>query len=110
MKIDIGDLYQHGDVILERVVKLPDGLKKAEHKPKVVLAEGEQHNHAHVFCDTDSTTMFIDDAGNKFIEVTSPSILTHEEHTGIEVDIGLYAIRQVMEYDHTKEESRAVLD
>ena len=110
MKIDIGDLYQHGDVLVKRIEKLPDGLKKADYTSSFVLAEGEAHNHFHRISDVDSATLLIDDAGNKFLNVTSPVTIVHEEHSPIEIDIGLYSVGIVQEYDHTKEESRAVLD
>ena len=101
---------QHGDVLVKRVAILPNGLKKAEYNGKIVLAEGETHNHCHAIADIESATLYIDEKGIKYLDVTSPVTLVHEEHSPITIDIGQYEIGIVQEYDHFAMEARDVRD
>lgn len=110
--------YQQGDVLLKRIDKLPEGLKKVDSK---VLQEGETTGHMHQFAADAKVKMFIDpkatvqlnritpDEG-KFIVVGEMAYLRHEEHNPIGVDPGIYQIDIVREYDYEKDEMTRVVD
>ena len=72
-----------------------------------VLADGEATGHAHrvevpVFSgDRYDTRTFDAPAGTE---------VTHEEHAAFTLPPGKYATAQVLEYDHFREEARAVAD
>ena len=111
MKIEIGEALQQGDVFICKVEKLPEGLKKSDYiGGRIVLAEGESHGHAHAIADIDSATMFIDGAGNKFLEISAPVTIRHEEHSAFTIDTGVYAINIIQEFDHFAQEARNVRD
>jgi hypothetical protein len=40
-------LYRQGDVLLERIVKIPRGMTKQSPVDQIVLAHGEATGHAH---------------------------------------------------------------
>lgn len=101
---------QQGDVLLERIDALPDGLKKVAPKARgYVLAEGEVTGHAHVLDEIDNVEMFEKD-GRFYVNVKKESKLTHEEHGTHIVIPGIYRVGGVREYDHFGEEVRAVKD
>lgn len=63
--------YRHGDVLLERVAKIParDSLRRVPPENcRVVLAHGEVTGHAHVF-DVADVTKFESVQGQEFFEV-----------------------------------------
>ena len=103
--------YQQGDVIIERVTRIPDSAEKKEpnHAKGIVLADGEISGHLHLIEDTDVVTLF-EDNGRKYLKIDEPASVSHDEHKTIEMDAGEYEIRIVQEYDHFAEEAREVRD
>jgi hypothetical protein len=106
-------LYQHGDVLIELIEKIPENAKKQEKTAMgAVLAEGEATGHFHRTMDA-GVDMF--ESGDQlFMSVDNSEkgscIITHDEHNPIEIPNGDYEIRKVREYDHFVEEARAVQD
>ncbi len=92
-------IYRQGDVLLQRVDK--DALPRTAEKQKpdngrIVLAYGEVTGHAHAI-DAKTCTMYAWE-GNRLIEVTKPTKLTHEEHSAIALTPGYYKVTQQREY------------
>ena len=79
----------------------------------VVLVEGETTGHAHVITDPvdlENCDVYVDNYGNLYVEAKKSLKVSHEEHATIEIDEGIYRVRQVREYDHFAEEIRYVRD
>ena len=93
--------YRQGDVLLERISKMPSDLKKlAREDKKIILAHGEVTGHAHAIieenCDLFSSET---EAGVTFLEVREAmAALTHEEHGRIDLAPGNYRVRRQREY------------
>lgn len=110
--------FQHGDVLLKRIEKLPKGARKIEGK---VLQLGEVTNHRHQFRTTDNVEIWVDkefagkdlsitpDEG-KFVIVGDMAYLRHEEHKTIEVPPGVYQVDIVREFSYDDMEARRVVD
>jgi len=101
--------YQHGDVIITKINKLPDNAKIV--KPKAsgnILADGESTGHAHVVDPTKTVMYSVGTA--LYLVVKERATVTHEEHKPIDIDEGVYEIGRVQEYDHFAEEARNVED
>jgi hypothetical protein len=106
---------QQGDVILEKINYIPDGLTKREkHLRGFVLAEGEAHGHAHRFKENVELYDYYDDELKekcillKVLEDNQP--LKHEEHETIFFNKGIYRVNIVREFDPFEEEIRKVMD
>ncbi len=98
---------QQGDVLLQEINKLPDGLKKIGKRERgYVLADGETTGHAHVMDDCD----VYERDGVMYISTSRPVNLVHEEHNVITVPAGLWEVGIVQEYDPFAEELRNVRD
>ena len=102
-------LYQQGDVLIEGVTVLLDGLKRVKRtKRGLVLAEGEATGHAHVIAD-DGVELYERD-GVLYLSVKNGATVTHEEHKPVTLPAGDFIVRKVREYDHFEEEAREVRD
>jgi len=97
--------YQQGDVLLE-VVPTVEG-EKISHNG--VLAEGEVTGHTHRIADLTGLAFYEKD-GVLFLQAPKSFSVVHEEHKVIDVPMGTYRVRKVLEYDHFLEESRSVRD
>ena len=98
--------YRQGDVLLVRIESLPQGAAREKNEESVVLAYGEVTGHAHRL-NASTVTMYAWE-GDKLIEVTKPTDLTHEEHSPIEIAPGFYKVVRQREY--TPERIRNVCD
>jgi len=105
----IGDWGFQGDVIIERIEKLPEGVTLVK-KP---LAEGEVTGHAHRV-NFDDVNVYADKDGNLFtVPKKDMYLIKHEEHNIVEVPLKKSDVGRVIptkEYDHFLEESRKVVD
>jgi hypothetical protein len=102
---------QQGDVIIKRVPRLPEGLKRitVHARGGYVLAEGEATGHAHLLA-AEGVEVFEDAYGTLWIKSTQSAALTHEEHHAQVIAPGLYRVDRVREYDPFVEEARRVAD
>ena len=92
----IGNQYRQGDVLIEEIVLLPQGLRKLDH---CVLAEGEATGHKHKVRDEDAAVLFENgDGTEKFLEVFRNTLVVHEEHGPVFLSPGKYRIIQQREY------------
>ena len=108
--ITIDKIARQGDVLIERVDKLPIGLSKAprDHIGRIVLALGETSGHGH--CIREKWVTGLRMAGSEdvdYIEVggSSPATLNHEyesgaiaEHEPISLAPGSYRVVRQREY------------
>ncbi len=101
------DQYRQGDVLLVKVDKIPDGLKKTR---GITLAYGEKTGHAHTIeYGADGWASKIEGLA-EYIEVYEKEGATvkHQEHEVITLPPGKY--RNVHQFEYTPAEIRQVAD
>jgi hypothetical protein len=100
---------RQGDVFLERVGAMPEGLKPVKReRGRVVLAHGEVTGHAHAIKERKVRLFGPDDAGDTYLQAEAACTVTHEEHATIPLEPGIYRVRRQREY--SPEEIRRVAD
>jgi hypothetical protein len=105
-------VIRQGDVLLVRVKAIP---KEAIEQPivgkKLILALGEAtgHHHRFEFMDTShNVKMFHGSMGVRYLDVSAPIDLLHEEHSTARVPAGFWMLPHQVEY--TPKELRRVAD
>ena len=96
--------YRQGDVLLERVAQLPRDAKPVP--GRAILAEGELTGHCHEI--RSGAQMFQTIDGQRFVMITDVAQLTHQEHTALDIEPGVYRVLRQREY--TPEQIRQVAD
>lgn len=118
---------RQGDVQLQPVAKLPEGCTELPPEGnRIVLAHGEVTGHAHAIYDhidqetnPEAASEIAEAAiararlwkakdGSRYLEVTKPVTLRHEEHTQHTLNPGIYKLPTQVEY--TPAELRRVAD
>jgi len=94
--------YQTGDYLYFKVPALP--LKRKKRSSGVII-KSPVTGHAHVVV---GGSLLVSDDKRMFIK--GPATLKHEEHKDLSLPEGYFEVKQVQEYDHLAEESRAVID
>lgn len=106
------NVFRQGDVLLIPVKTIPEDAKPQPlQNGKVILAFGEVtgHHHRFEFMDTsENARLFYAADGSRYLEVTAPAELLHEEHATVAVPVGKYALPSQVEY--TPAELRRVAD
>lgn len=108
--METGEIYQQGDVILEKVHGLPKGVRVKPDDRGYVLAEGEVTGHCHKITEVENVVMVKTDGGQIYLSVKTRTPLKHDEHTLITIEPGDYRVRKVMERDHFSRITREVID
>lgn len=92
-------MYRQGDVLIVRVDSCPAEATpiKREMNEDVILAHGEVTGHAHRICSRHAT-MYRTESDARYMRVTAPVALTHEEHTTIDIPAGNYRVTIHTEY------------
>jgi hypothetical protein len=99
--------YRQGDVLLVKVDSVPKGAtREKNNEDSIVLAYGETTGHAHRLKATG--VLAYQWQGDRLIEVTETSALTHEEHSPITLVPGVYKVVHQREY--TPERINRVVD
>jgi hypothetical protein len=102
-------IYRQGDVLIERVTKMPKGEAIKPINGRIVLAYGEATGHHHSLPVEDIDTAMLDkDNGAMFLRLCRDSVLTHQEHGHISLGAGTYRVTRQREY--SPEEIRNVAD
>jgi hypothetical protein len=105
--------YRHGDVDLLQTNSLPEGLVKQDHNGSFPIAFGEVTGHRHMVT-TDrpqDMNIYLDPSTNLHVlELKTQAKLSHEEHTTIALEPGIYIQKQEQEYDPFEKELRQVAD
>ena len=100
---------RQGDVFLEKIESLPNGLKPVKQKKKkIILAYGEATGHHHAIEEIEKVDSFIDADGNLYLDIKEDTVLTHQEHSEIKLPVGVYVVTTQREY--SPEEIRNVRD
>lgn len=109
MKTKLKTIVRQGDVMLERIDKLPAELKKQPPvNGRVILAYGEVTGHHHSI-DADAADWWkVDNEPDQFVTVKEPTELVHQEHSAIPLAPGNYRVRRQREY--SPEAIRTVAD
>ena len=92
---------RQGDVLIERIAKLPEKLTPVlRENGRVILAHGEATGHAHAISAEDCDLFQSEsETGVTFLEVRQAiAALVHDEHTEIELPPGTYRVRRQREY------------
>jgi hypothetical protein len=107
-------IYRQGDVLLVRVVSLPKNVTEITPDGDIILAHGEVTGHAHRLAlppmiygvDNGKQVAMLErkvklwDAGaERFIQVLEKTVLTHEEHSAVPIEPGVYKVIRQKEYD-----------
>lgn len=105
--------FRQGDVLLIRVKELPKNCREVQESGDVILAHGEVTGHAHRIRmplpllnpitaqpEPEHRPVKVWDAGaERFIQVLEKTALTHEEHSPVKLDVGVYRVVRQREYD-----------
>jgi len=101
---------QQGDVLFLRIKSLPEGIKEVKPRNgKYILAEGEATGHAHAIVANTDVQLYERD-NVLYLSVSTPAVITHEEHKEITVEEGIWEVGGVVEIDPFEEEIRRVMD
>jgi hypothetical protein len=103
------DQYRQGDVLLVRVDEneMPaTATPVPRENGLVVLAHGEATGHHHSL--KARGARLFEAAGQRFLRLSQPEALAHQEHDAIELPAGTY--RVVRQREYSPEEIRTVAD
>src|SRR6266581_2091510 len=96
------NIIRQGDVALVRVKAIPvDTVEQSPTDNKVILALGEATGHHHRFEFMDKTynvRLYIAHDGARYLDVSTPANLLHEEHSTARVPKGKWLLPQQVEY------------
>lgn len=95
-------IIRQGDVALVRVKAIPEGaIEQPVKDNKVILALGEATGHHHRFEFLDqsySVKLYIAAGGARYLDVSAPADLLHEEHSTARVPAGKWLLPVQVEY------------
>ena len=103
-------IIRQGDVLLCRVQQLPGTTQDITPEDRVILAHGEVTGHAHVIERTDkkAPARYFDAKAERFLQVLETTALTHEEHSAVILDRGIY--KQAFQVEEKRTEIQRVTD
>lgn len=88
-------LFRHGDVLIQKVSKLPGTAKQLKHR---TLAHGELTGHSHSIKEKDGVALW-QAAGELFLRIEAKqATVVHQEHAPIEIPHGIYRVWRQREY------------
>ena len=88
-------LFRHGDVLIQKVSKLPVDVKRLRHR---TLAHGELTGHSHQIRESSGVTLW-ESVDDLFLQIESAlATVVHEEHAPIELPAGIYRVWRQREY------------
>lgn len=104
MKNENAELVRHGDLMeiplnLRNLALVPISDKipeKARKTKNMILALGEATGHHHK---VKGQSLIFQDEGTKYIQVEKPSVITHQEHKTVPLQVGDYIQLQEREID-----------
>jgi hypothetical protein len=101
-------IFRQGDVLMELLDACPAHLTELPRgKRGVVLAEGEVTGHAHRIANR-SAKLYRSETDQRFLRVTAPVALRHEEHTTVTLPAGNYRVH--IHHEYAPDEIRRVED
>jgi hypothetical protein len=91
-------LFRQGDVLIREIEEVPAQAKAQKTvQGRVILAEGEVTGHHHILID-EGVELLTADAAERYLHVTAPVRLQHEEHATVTIPPGNYAVTIQREY------------
>lgn len=111
VEIKVNDIVVHGDVVVQRIEKLPDGFDSYKRQEDNTVAWGEMTGHVHQLSGEDIEVRV--DPGNfanRFIKIAKEALLEHQEHEKITLPPGVYKSFLQQEYDPFTKKLRQVQD
>ncbi len=90
-------MYRQGDVLIVAVNEIPESQPVAREQDHVVLAHGEVTGHSHRIASRHATLMRTE-ADVRYMRVTAPVELRHEEHSPVKIPPGNYRVTIHAEY------------
>lgn len=102
--------YRQGDVLIERIATIPANAKQQKKSKRIILAHGEVTGHHHQLETRDPADWWKEGeipatnekpsqlAGELFVSLPSGGVVTHQEHSKIELPKGKYRITRQREY------------
>ena len=93
-------IARQGDVLIEGIATIPVTAKAQKPSRAIILAHGEVTGHHHSLID-EHVDLFetADEAGVTYLEVREAmAALTHQEHSTIVLDPGVYRVTRQREY------------
>jgi hypothetical protein len=106
-------LYRHGDVLFEKVEKIPDVYinEKTPDEKSGIVQRGESTGHAHVIANMDTAGVeLFSNWRERFLRAEKEFIITHQEHKPLSLPAGNYRIRIAREFDYLRHAARMVAD
>lgn len=92
-------VIRQGDVCLVRVKAIPKDAVVQPAAKRVVLAFGEVTGHAHAFYDdSHNVKLYVAHGGARYLDVSAPADLLHEEHSTARIPAGKYLLPTQVEY------------
>ena len=92
-------IIRQGDVALVRIKEIPADAVEQKVDGRLVLQHGEVTGHAHAFYDdSHNVKLYVAHGGARYLHVTAPADLLHEEHSTARVGAGKYLLPTQMEY------------
>jgi len=85
---------RQGDVLLEKIEKMPENLTEKNN----VLAYGEMTGHSHRF-ESNGAKVFQAKNGQQYCQLENPCELVHEEHKIVTIPAGVWRVINAREYD-----------
>lgn len=87
-------MYRQGDVLLKQIARLPPNIRVKKDKK---VAEGEIAGHAHLI--KNGTVLELLNQNDKlFVKAGKKTVITHEEHNPIKLDVSIYEVMRQREY------------
>lgn len=99
--------WQQGDVLGVKLEKMPTGKQKLISKQRLIIAHGES-GHSHVIEDDEAELIQIGE--RMILKLEKSAMIIHEEHKPIKLDMGIWEIGRVQEFDYFKLMKRQVID
>lgn len=102
--------YRQGDVLIERIAKIPTTAKPQKKSRSIILAHGEVTGHHHCLEVADPADWWKEGeiattnakpstlAGELFLALPNGGVVTHQEHSKIELPAGNYRVTRQREY------------
>lgn len=110
MKLELNpNVLRQGDVLCIRIDaprELGEAIKRD--RDAVILAYGEVTGHAHAIRTRGATLYQPKGKPERFLKVVRTVSLTHEEHSPVKLDPGIY--RVLIQQDYTPSEMKSVED
>lgn len=111
-KEGVPDQYRQGDVMLERIESLPDGLKMEQlSTPRTVIQKSVNSPREHSLTSAKVLVGSLPSGEvTTFLHVLEDDVLEHQEHGHIPIPKGFYAVLKQQQYSLLQDLARPAYD